>query len=151
GNIRDFLDQNLTDVVVIDIEDYVRPRDVKQALKDARLFDRVWVPKQPGTWPSLYDMVHPRDDQDQRRRRLIVEIEKHKSPYHWLLNTYKVSEETNFTYRTAADFDCAPKRGGTGKSLLIVNHWIQPGGVPDPILAAKTNSRDTIDRRVQEC
>src|SRR5207247_2580331 len=35
GNIRDFLDQNLTDVVIIDIEDYVNPKDFKQALIDA--------------------------------------------------------------------------------------------------------------------
>ena len=53
-----FLDRNLTDVVVIDIEDYVQPKDLKQALIDNGLWDRVWKPnpKQIG-WPSLYDMV----------------------------------------------------------------------------------------------
>ena len=35
GNIRDFLDQNLTDVVVIDIEDYVKPAGL-QAGADRR-------------------------------------------------------------------------------------------------------------------
>jgi hypothetical protein len=152
GNIRDFLDQNLTDVVIIDIEDYVQPRDFKQALEDAGLLDRVWVPKQPGRWPSLYDMVVPKNaSAEQNPRRLVVMFEKHKSPYKWLLNTYEVSEETGFTYKSAAHFDCAPKRGGTGKSFFIVNHWIQPGGAPDPLLAAKTNSSKTITGRVATC
>ena len=129
GNIRDFLDQNLTDVVIIDIEDYVKPQDFKQALIDADLFDRVWQPKKMGKWPTLYNMVVPPNPKDEQNpRRLIVMYEKHKSPYKWLLNTYKVSEETNFFYKSAAKFDCLPKRGGTGKSFFIVNHWINPGG-----------------------
>ena len=35
GDIGDFLDRNLTDVVIIDLEDYVKPKDVKAALIDA--------------------------------------------------------------------------------------------------------------------
>jgi hypothetical protein len=152
GNIRDFLDENLTDVVIIDIEDYVKPRDFKQALVDAGLLDRVWTPKQPGQWPTLYDMVHPKQaSAEQNPRRLIVMFEKHPSPYKWLLNTYKVSEETGFTYPSAAKFDCAPNRGKTGKSFFIVNHWINPGGAPDPIEAAKTNSEKTLTKRFEDC
>ncbi len=152
GNIRDFLDQNLTDVVIIDIEDYVQPHDFKQALIDADLFDRVWQPKKMGKWPTLYNMVVPSNPKDEQNlRRLIVMYEKHKSPYKWLLNTYKVSEETNFFYKSVAKFDCLPKRGGTGKSFFIVNHWINSGGIPDPVDAAKTNSEATITKRVQQC
>ena len=151
GNIRDFLDQNLTDVVIIDIEDYVKPKDFKQALIDANLFDQVWTPKKPGKWPTLLNMVVPRIASRAEQQRLIVMIEKNKSPYKWLLNTYKVSEETNFFYKSAAKFDCAPKRGGTGKSFFIVNHWINTGGIPDPVEAAKTNSEATLTKRVQQC
>ena len=60
GDIKDFLDRNLTDVVIIDVEDYVKPKDLKQALVDADLFDRVWRPEQQGQWPSLYDLVVPK-------------------------------------------------------------------------------------------
>ena len=59
--IHDFLDRNLTDVVIVDLEDYVKPRDIKQALVDANLFDRAWIPKPGATaLPSLYDMVVPK-------------------------------------------------------------------------------------------
>ncbi len=152
GNIRDFLDQNLTDVVVIDVEDYVRPKDFKQALRDADLLDRVWIPKRPGQWATLNDMIVPkRATDDQNPRRLIVMFEKHESPYKWLLNTYDVSEETGYTFKSADKFDCVPNRGKTGKSLFILNHWIQPGGPPDPIVAARTNSQKTLTKRVDEC
>ena len=108
GNIRDFLDRNLTDVVIIDIEDYVKPKDFKQALIDADLFDKVWTPKKAGEWPTLHNMVVPANGKDEQNpQRLIVMYEKHKSPYKWLLNTYKVSEETGFIYKSAAKFDCA--------------------------------------------
>jgi hypothetical protein len=153
SQIGDFLDQNLTDVVVIDVEDYVRPKDFKQAMQEAGVFDRVWIPKRPGHWDTLNDMVLPKHESDEQNpRRLIVMFEKHESPYQWLLNTYGVSEETGFTYKSAATFDCAPtKRGGTGKSLFIVNHWTQGGGLPDPIEASRTNSEATLTKRVDEC
>ena len=61
GHKRDWIDKALNseaDAVIIDLEDYVKPKDVKAALIDAGLFDRVWSPK-PGadTLPTLYDMV----------------------------------------------------------------------------------------------
>ena len=112
----------------------------------------MWIPKQPGEWDSLADMVTPeRAKDEQNPRRLVVMFEKHESPYKWLLNTYDVSEETGYTFKSAEKFDCAPKRGGTGRSLFIVNHWIQPGGPPDPIVAARTNSEKTLTQRVDDC
>ena len=152
GEIRDFLDRNLTDVVVIDIEDYVKPKDFKQALKDADLLDRVYTPKaKDAPWPSLHEMVVTNDEKHGKKRRLVVMFEKQKAKFPWLLNTYKVSEETPFTFKGPAAFNCDPNRGDTGKSLLIVNHWINPGGLPDPVRAATTNSRKTLDSRFETC
>ena len=61
ADIDAFLSRNLTDVVVIDIEDYVQPKDLKQALIDDGLWDRVWKPspKQIG-WPTLARHGGPR-------------------------------------------------------------------------------------------
>jgi hypothetical protein len=152
GEIKDFLDRNLTDMLIVDVEDYVQPKDLKQALIDAGLFDRVWTPKHPGEWPSLYDMVVPKNSKSEDNpRRLIVMNEKHKSPYKWLLNTYAVSEETPFSFKSAAKFNCNPKRGGTDKNFLIVNHWVDAGGLPDPVETAKTNSRATLVKRFEQC
>ena len=153
GDIRAFLDRNLTDVVILDIEDYVKPKDFRKALADADLLDRVWIPDQQGEWPSLYDMVVPlANDADQNERRVIVMFEKQSQPkYPWLLNTYDVSEETPYNFPSAARFSCAPNRGKTGKSFFIVNHWINPGGLPDPVRADRTNSHTTLAKRFENC
>jgi hypothetical protein len=152
-DIGDFLDRNLTDVVIIDLEDYVKPKDVKRALIDAGLFDRVWSP-QPGAdaLPTLWDMVVPKKkNAEERRRRLIVMSEKHPNVYPWLLGTYSVSQETPFTFTSISDFNCDPNRGGTGKDFFILNHWLRPDGPPDPVAAGSVNSQKTLTRRMEQC
>jgi hypothetical protein len=150
--IGDFLDRNLTDVVIIDIEDYVKPKDFKRALDDAGLLDNVFIPtKKTAPWPVLNEMVDAPKGEDANPRRLIVMFEKQESTYPWLLKTYDVSEETPYFFDTAAQFNCNPKRGGTGKPLFIVNHWLNPGGLPDPVKAAKTNSRAALTKRLSTC
>ena len=152
-DLDDFLSRNLTDVVVMDVEDYVQPKDLKQALVDSGLWRRVWKPdaKQFG-WPTLLQMVRPtKQGADENPRRLVVMSEKHTDTPPWLISTYEVSGETPFTFKTASQFNCEPKRGGTDKSFLIVNHWLQPGGLPDPSAAADTNSTKVLTKRLQQC
>jgi hypothetical protein len=108
--------------------------------------------ERPGVWPSLHHMVVPDDKKaEQNEERLIVMFEKQSSKYKWLMNTYEVSEETPYAFRSADAFNCNPNRGKTGKSLFIVNHWINPGGLPDPVRAGKTNSAATLTARAQDC
>jgi len=153
ADINDYLARNLTDVVVIDVEDYVQPRDLKKALVESGLFDRVWRPdpKQYG-WPSLQSMVDPKGNADENPRRLIVMSEKHPdSAYPWLLGAYTVSQESPFTFTSIPQFNCQPNRGGTDKSFFIVNHWLRPDGPPDPVEAAQVNSQKTLTARLQQC
>jgi hypothetical protein len=153
GDIRDFLDRNLTDVVVIDLEDYVKPKDIKQALIDADLFDRAWIPKKGATQlPTLYDMIVPKNPKaSENRRRLIVMSERHPDATPWMHGTYTLSEETPYTFSEISDFNCDVNRGGTGKDFFIMNHWLRPDGPPDPSEAAEVNSRKTISTRMQQC
>ncbi len=109
-DIDDFLSRNLTDVVVIDVEDYVQPKDLKRALVDAGLWRRVWRPnpKQIG-WPTLQQMVTPAKkakDQEENPRRLIVMSEKHPDEQPWLLGAYSVAQESPFTFSSIKDFNC---------------------------------------------
>ena len=68
GNIRDFLDRNLTDVVIVDLEDYVKPKDIKNALVDAGLFDRAWIPK-PGATSLALAVRHGRPEEQEGHRQ----------------------------------------------------------------------------------
>ena len=84
-------------------------------------------------------------------RRLIVMSEKHPGVYPWLLGAYDVSQESPFTFTTIPQFNCKPNRGGNDKSFFIVNHWLRPNGPPDPVEAAKVNSKKTLTARLQNC
>ena len=152
-NVRQFLETNLTDVVILDVEDYVKPKDLKQALVDADLFDRVYTPRQEdGHWPTLLKMIQPKHKKDaENPRRLIVISEKHPDVYQWLLGTYTVSQETPYTYQAVSQFGCKPNRGKTGKPFFIVNHWLRPDGPPDPVEAAHVNSSKVLTKRLSDC
>jgi hypothetical protein len=77
--------------------------------------------------------------------------EKHPSVYPWLISTYEVSQETPFSVKAISQFNCQPKRGGTDKSFFIVNHWIDPQGLPDPGEATKVNGKKLLTARLQQC
>ena len=100
-NIDDFLNRNLTDVVIIDVEDYIQPKDLKQALDGVGVCgtgcgDRA---RSSTGGRSLYDMVVPkRVAAREKPRRLVVMSEKHAGEQPWLLGTYDVSQETPFTF-----------------------------------------------------
>jgi hypothetical protein len=154
ADVDDFLSRNLTDVVILDVEDYVQPKDLKQALVDAGLFDRVWKPspKQIG-WPSLRQIVAvpKKSKASEKPRRLIMMSEKHAGEAPWLLGAYDVAQESPFTFTSIPQFNCKPNRGGTDKSFFIVNHWLRPNGPPDPVEAAQVNSRKTLTARLENC
>jgi hypothetical protein len=154
NDIDAFLSRNLTDVVVMDVEDYVQPKDLKRALIEGGLWDRVWKPnpKQIG-WPTLEQMIDPKHDGDtENPQRLIVTSEKHAGEASWLIGTYDISGETTYAVPTSVSkFNCDPKRGGTDKSFLIINHWLKSNGPPDPVAAATTNSQKVLTQRFQQC
>ena len=141
-DIDDFLSRNLTDVVVIDIEDYVQPKDLKQALIDAGLFDRVWKPspKQIGCRPCTTWWRRTRS------RSAPADRDEREAP--WRLSVavrcVHVSQESPFTFTSIAEFNCNPNRGGNDKSFFILNHWLRPDGPPDPVAAAKVNSQKML-------
>ncbi len=149
--VRDFLDRNLTDVVVLDLEDYVRPKDVGAALDAAGLGPRLLTltPEQLHT-KTLLDIVTPQKGQKSAPRRLIVVSEKHGG-VKWLPKAYSLFQETPYTFTSVQDFTCAPNRGGTDKPLLLVNHWLRPDGPPDPTAATTVNSRSVLTKRFKAC
>ena len=136
GDIGDFLDRNLTDVVILDLEDYVKPKDLKQALDRRRPLRPGVDPEAavPTALPSLYDMVVP-TQAERPRTQAPADRDEREAPRartRGSCGTYSVSEETPFTFSAISDFNCKPNRGGTGKDFFILNHWLRPDGPPDP-------------------
>lgn len=150
--IDTFLDRNLTELVVLDFEDYVQPKDLRAALKAAGLWDRVrtMTPEQIHAVP-LGSLLARSKGNTENQRRVITTSEKHGDVAAWLPATYSLFQETPYTFTSVKDFSCAPKRGKRGNAMFLINHWLRPDGPPDPAAAAHVNSRSVLLDRFRTC
>jgi hypothetical protein len=150
--IDQYMDRNLTDFVVLDFEDYVQPRDLKAALQESGLYDRVrtMTPEEIHSVPLGY-LLTPKKGQPENPRRVMTVSEKHGGVYRWLPPTYSLFQETPYTFTSVKDFTCAKKRGQPGNLMFLINHWLRPDGPPDPGAAAHVNSRSVLLDRFRRC
>ncbi len=151
-DIDTFLDRNLTEMIVLDFEDYVRPKDLRAALEESGLWDRIRTvtPKEIHAVPLGY-LLSPNKGQSENRRRVITTSEKHGDVARWLPATYSLFQETPYTFTSVKDFSCAPKRGKVGNPMFLINHWLRPDGPPDPAAASHVNSRSVLLSRFRAC
>ncbi len=150
--IDQYLDRNLTDFLVLDFEDYVQPRDLKAALRESGLYDRVrsMSPEEIHGVPLGYLLAPPKGKRE-NPKRVVTVSEKHGGVAPWLPATYSLFRETPYTFARISDFDCAPKRGKESNPLFLVNHWLRPDGPPDPTEAARVNSQSVLLDRFRDC
>ncbi len=149
--IKQYLDRNLTNVLVLDMEDYVEPADLEEALKQAGLWDYVYTVDLSKPLPTLFDMVNPPPGQNDNKRRLVVTSERHAGKAPWLVGSYQLMQETPYTFTAVDQFNCQPNRGAASNPLLLVNHWLRPNGPPDPVQGGKVNSLQTLTDRLEQC
>ncbi len=117
--IREFLVNNPSEVLIICIQDEgVMPPDLERCFEASRLIDFVYRGPATKPWPTLREMVA--SDQ-----RVVVLTENNAQGVPWIHAAFEVMQETPYSFRTPADFSCAPNRGGTSGSLYLMNHWIE--------------------------
>jgi hypothetical protein len=143
-DVRDFLDQNPEQVLVVVLQDYITAEHTQQVFEDAGLMDRVWPMTATDPWPTLRQMI-------ESRRDLVVLSENHGGEVPWMPAAYDVMEETPYEFASIDAFSCVPNRGGTGKPLFLVNHWIREPGHKPLDDAEVVNSREVLDDRLAEC
>jgi hypothetical protein len=143
-DVRDFLDQNPEEVLVIVLQDYISGQQTQQVFEDAGLMERVWPMRPTDPWPTLREMI-------ESRRDLVVLSENHGGELPWMPEAYDVMEETPYEFPSTEAFTCEPNRGGTGKPLFLVNHWIREPGHKPLDDAEVVNGREALDDRLAEC
>ncbi len=143
GTIRDFLVQNPAEVLLLLIEDYVSPEDLRSAFETSGLVELVYTGAAP-PWPTLGELVAS-------GQRLIVFIESGKTAVPWLRPSIESIQETPYTFYKPEEFSCRPNRGGTHGALFQINHWIQTTPTPQPSDAAVVNAYDFLLGRCLEC
>ena len=147
-----YLDRNLTEMVVLDLEDYVKPRDLKAALEESGLWERVRTvtPAEIHSVPLGY-LLSPQPGEEENPRRVMTVSENHGDVHRWLPATYALFEETPYTFTSISGFSCAPNRGTPTNAMFLINHWLRPDGPPDPSAGARVNSRRTLLDRFRDC
>jgi len=146
--IRQWLDRNRNEVLVIVIQDLVTPQETARVFRASGLYDRVytWRPGTPA--PTLRQMIA-------QNRRVLVMAEDRGIPGSWYQPGYRsLLKETPYHNTTIAslrsDASCRPNRGRESNPLFLVNHWaaVYP---PLPSKAQTVNAREFLLRRVERC
>lgn len=149
SELRDWLDRNPREVVVIVVEDAAPAATIKAAFEEAGLA-ALASRFQPGAgrpFPTLGEMIRS-------GKRLWVMAEDHGDPTGWYHQAYRVTQETPYSFKAPeqlqTDASCRPSRGGTTPPLFLVNSWVETYP-PNPRNADIVNDRDFLVERARRC
>ncbi|MFH9264879.1 hypothetical protein ACH4KN_11545 [Streptomyces sp. NPDC017546] len=144
-DIGDWLRAHPTEIVTLIVQDDISPEDTEEAFRAAGLEDLLHTPSADpdAPWPTLEEMIDS-------GRRLVVFAEKADGPAPWYRNFYRYGMETPFAFRSPSEMTCAPHRGGTGKQLFLLNHFITNEG-GSRLDAGRVNARDWVLKRTRAC
>jgi hypothetical protein len=145
------LDRHPSEVLVLDVEDYVSTADLAREFRRGGLARHVYRGA-AGPWPTLRQMITA-------RQQVVVLTEHRADGVPWIHLDYAgIVQETPYTWATpnlltdpaqwAAS--CRPNRGGTTGSLFLMNHW-SPPLAPDPVVSSSVNAADVLVGRAQSC
>ncbi|MFD7863073.1 hypothetical protein [Streptomyces sp. NPDC059783] len=133
------------EVVTLIVQDAISGEDTARAFREAGLDELLHTPDPDpdAPWPTLGAMVDS-------GRRLVVFAEEADGPAPWYRNFYRYGMETPFAFRSPNAMSCVPHRGGTGKRLFLLNHFITVAG-GSRLDAGKINARDWVLDRARRC
>ena len=152
---RDFLASNPDEVLIVSIEDYVRPQDIQAAADRTGLIDHVYTGPLGDPLPTLGDII-----EGGGRAIMLSEREDGGAAIPWYHAQYdELVQETPFSFKqpkqlTDADLlpaSCVPNRGPASAPMFLINHWIDTSPAPKPSNAAKVNARDALLDRIRRC
>ena len=145
AEIRAWLDENPNDVLVLLVEDHVPVARINPALHRSGLERFVYVRESTDAarWPTLEELV----ETDQR---VLLFTENSGGTKPWHMRAYDHIMETPYTFQAPNDMSCRSNRGGTGKSLFLLNHWIQRTA-PSRVDAGVVNRSEFLLGRIRDC
>lgn len=140
-----WLQSHPREVVSFFIQDVVTPADTAAVLERTGLAQMTFNPTPGEPFPTLREMIEA-----DTRLVVLMENEGGGPDYPYLLPGFEWVQETPYTFRTVADFTCAPNRGPADAPLFQLNHWLAGFGtlVSD---AALVNAADVLGPRAELC
>jgi len=122
-DLRDFLDESPGEVIVVVVEDYVPPSELRRVIAEAGLGSMLFAVPGDAPLPTLGEMVRS-------GKRLLVVLENGDGGPE-LHNAFTgLVEETPYTFTRASQLggapSCATNRGATPAPIFQLNHWVTP-------------------------
>ncbi|MBQ1159404.1 hypothetical protein KBZ21_14960 [Streptomyces sp. A73] len=144
-DIGTWLDEHPGEVVTLIVQDGISGEQTRAAFRKAGLDRLLYTPDDDpkAQWPTLGKMVEDNE-------RLVVFAEHADGPAPWYRNFYRYGMETPYAFSTPEEMTCEPNRGGTGKRLFLMNHFVTSGG-GSRIDAREVNAKDFVVDRAQRC
>lgn len=142
--IHAFLVTHPEEVIILDIEDYVKPEDLAAIFDASRLSDFVYKGATGPQWPTLRQAIVS-------NQRVFAFIESGLPGVSWLPPAYPTMRETPYSFHNVNEFSCKANRGGDAGSLFLMNHWIETTPTPKPSNAAVVNAYPFLLKRAEEC
>ena len=144
AGIRDFLQENPAEVVLVIIEDYVSAADIAAAFQRAGLIGLVYRGPTRGPYPTLRQAIAS-------NQRLFLMGEHNVDAIPWYHLAFAAMQETPYTFHQPEDFSCGPNRGEKDNPLFLMNHWIETTPAPRPSNAEVVNAEAFLLARAREC
>ncbi|MGX7679730.1 hypothetical protein ACSMXN_12645 [Jatrophihabitans sp. DSM 45814] len=149
AQLRGWLDRNPREVVTIVLQDETPAALTIAAFEEAGLLPYIATPpaNPASRWPTLGAMISS-------GHRLVVFTERAQNAAPWLQNFYAYGEETPFSFSSASalaeDSSCDENRGGSGKRLFLLNHFVTIAS-GSRSASAEVNATGFLEARVERC
>ena len=115
--IREFLDANRGEIVILFIEPYVTPQDIEKVFAESGLERYVLTLDRDTPMPTLGDVVR-------RNKRVIVFTEKDADgTVPWYLDGFSFVQDTPLGATKVKQLSCKLERGDADSPFLMLNHW----------------------------
>ena len=148
--IHDWLRVNPNEVILLVLEDHVEAEDAVDVLESSGLADRAyaWVAGSPA--PTMRQLI-------ETKRNVVILVENHGGAVqHWYNAAYDtLLQDTPYGFESvekmADPASCALERGKRSAPLLLLNHWLDTGGLAPKSLADEANGTDVLLARAETC
>ncbi len=115
--VREFLEANRGEVVILFIEPYVGPQDIETVFRDSGLLRYVETLDRDSPMPTLGELVS-------RNKRVIVLTEKDADgTVPWYLDGFSFVQDTPLGATKVKQLSCDLERGDVDSPFLMINHW----------------------------
>jgi hypothetical protein len=142
--IREFLEANRGEVVILFIEPYVSPQDIEKVFREAGLERYVETLDRDSPMPTLGELVR-------RNKRVIVLTEKDADgTVPWYLDGFSFVQDTPLGATKLKQLSCDLERGDADSPFLMINHWADvfpPRSTPNKPFQTEKE----IIRRAKQC